>query len=154
MDKSAIVAAVTETLERELAIATQAALEAADSATNEESRPENKYDTRGLEASYVASAQAHYAKDLKAALQAYRNLSASEFPAGRSLALGALATTLSAHGRERFFLGPARGGLEIPSEEGPITVVTPQSPLGRSLLGKQVGERTGGPTSRTVIRIE
>ena len=154
MEKKAIVAAVVATLEHELAVATQAAKEAAANATDEESRQENKYDTRGLESSYVASAQAHYAKELKEHIQAYRNLPLPSFDSSRPVSLGAVVTTLSSNGRERFFIGPARGGFETKDEGGAIVIVTPQSPLGRGLLGKKLGARTQDAAPRTIIRIE
>ncbi len=162
MQKQDIVQAIVAIIEKELASATRSARETADEATDDESRPENKYDTRGLEASYVASAQAHYAKDLLDALQAYRNLTLPESSNG-CIALGSLVTTLSSSGRARFFIGPARGGLEINLESeimnresisDSITVLTPSSPLGTQLLGKQVGSKTQGATSHTVIEVQ
>lgn len=40
-------------------------------ATHEESRPEDKYDTRGLEAAYLASGQAKQAAEAKRAIAQY-----------------------------------------------------------------------------------
>ena len=65
MDKQVLVATIIAQLEKTLQGTTQAALEAAQSATDDEAKSESKYDTRGLEASYLASGQAHYAKELK-----------------------------------------------------------------------------------------
>ncbi len=151
MQKSELLAAVIATIEKELAAATQAAVESAEEATDEESRPENKYDTRGLEASYVASAQAHYALDLKEALQAYRNFVPPDSNPANPIALGSIVTTLGPAGRETFFLGPARGGLEIQSPNGTITILTPKSPLGSQLLGQRLG---GQASQRKILRVE
>lgn len=150
MQKTDIVQAIIAVIEDELASATRSAKETADEATDDESRPENKYDTRGLEASYVASAQAYYAKDLHDALQAYRNLSSQNQKASNLIAIGSLVTTLSNNGREQFFIGPARGGLEISD----ITVLTPSSPLGSKLIGKTMGGKTSDAANRTIIKIE
>ncbi len=150
-----IIERIIATLQSELSAATAAARETAGEATDDESRPENKYDTRALEASYVASAQAHYAKDLAEALQAYRNLALPPEDINAPVALGRLVTTLSPQGRETYFIGPARGGLEIPiADETVVTVLTPQSPLGAQLLGKRVGGRTEGTPSRAIIRVQ
>lgn len=154
MEKKNIVETIESTIEREIETATQAAMEAAGSATDEESRQENKYDTRGLEASYVASAQASYAKELKDGLQAYHNLTLVPFKNDNPVALGALVTTLSSNGQERFFIGPAHGGLEIEDEDGTVTVLTTHSPIGEKLIGKRVGDHTAGEPRYTVIRVE
>ncbi|MBD5781818.1 transcription elongation factor GreAB [Pelagicoccus sp. NFK12] len=151
MQKQEIVDLIIKTIAQELDSASKAALESAHEATDEESRPENKYDTRALETSYVASAQAGYAKDLKAALQAYRNLSLPKEPHSGPAAIGSLVTTLGNAGREQFFIGPARGGLEIATEAGSITVLTPKSPLGHQLIGKSLGGSAG---DRRILRVE
>lgn len=150
MQKTEIVAFIISTLEKELAAASHAALESAEEATDEESRPENKYDTHALETSYVASAQAHYAKDLKTALQAYHNLSLPT-PAPDRIAIGSLVTTLGPNGREQFFIGPAHGGLEIPGDAGSIIVLTPKSPLGAQFIGKKMGDSA---KDHRILRVE
>lgn len=151
MQKQEIVERIITIIEQELESASKAALESAEEATDEESRPENKYDTRALETSYVASAQAGYAKDLKDALQAYRNLDANDLPNSGPAAIGSIITTLGNAGREQFFIGPARGGLEIDSGTGSITVLTPKSPLGAQLIGKDLGGSAG---ERRILRVE
>lgn len=150
MQKKELVDQVIAILERELKAASQAALESAEEATDEESRPENKYDTHALETSYVASAQAHYAKDLKGSLQAYHNL---QIPtnAPDHIAIGSLVTTLGPAGREQFFIGPAHGGVELEGDVGPITVLTPKSPLGSQLIGKTLG---GSTKDHRILRVE
>ncbi|MDQ8186092.1 hypothetical protein [Pelagicoccus sp. SDUM812002] len=151
MQKQEIVDRIIGIVEQELTSASKAALESAEEATDEESRPENKYDTRALETSYVASAQAGYAKDLRTALQAYRNLVLSKEANSGPAAIGSLVTTLGNAGREQFFIGPARGGLELQTEVGPIIVLTPKSPLGSQLIGKGLGGSAG---DRRILRVE
>lgn len=150
MQKPELVASIIAIIDGELAAASKAALESAEEATDEESRAENKYDTRALETSYVASAQAGYAKDLKTALQAYRNLTLPSEPHSGPTAIGSLVTTLGPQGREQFFIGPARGGLELPAATGNVTVLTPKSPLGSQMLGKSLGQNVG---ERKILRI-
>ena len=38
------------------------------------------------------------------------------------------------------FLGPAAGGLKVDFNNNEVVVITPDSPLGRDLLGKEVGD--------------
>lgn len=151
MTKTEIVESIISIIKRELEAASKAALESAEEATDEESRPENKYDTRALETSYVASAQAGYAKDLRTALQAYKNLTLSHDSPTNAVAIGSLVTTLGSNGREQFFIGPARGGLELETSSGPITVLTPKSPLGSQMMGKSLGGSAG---ERKILRLE
>jgi transcription elongation GreA/GreB family factor len=40
-----------------------------------------------------------------------------------------------------YFIGPRSGGLEVEFEGAEITVITPQSPLGQQLMGKNSGQR-------------
>lgn len=54
MDKRALIKKIVAQLEAELALLTKAARSAHAEATHESSKAENKYDTRGLEASYLA----------------------------------------------------------------------------------------------------
>ncbi|MCA9555143.1 MAG: hypothetical protein KC933_34240, partial [Myxococcales bacterium] len=66
MDKVALLAQIRAALEAELAAITASAADARSAATHEDAKPENQYDTRGLEASYLAGAQAGRAQDLAA----------------------------------------------------------------------------------------
>ena len=40
-----------------------------------------------------------------------------------------------------YFIGPRNGGLEIKHRREEIMVITPQSPLGQSLMGRKAGQR-------------
>lgn len=154
MDKPQLIALIKERLLKDLEGARNAAIESAESATDEEARAENKYDTRGLESSYLASAQAHYAKELQENLDLFNNLEIRPFGPNDPIATGAIITTLSSKGSEQFFLAPAQGGTEIDTETGKILVITPKSPIGSQLLGKQTGGKTLGPDSKTILRVE
>jgi len=154
MDKAFIMAKIVESLEADLKKATAAALESAESATHEESKSEGKYDTRGLETSYLATGQAHHARDLREALAAARTFSPPDFDSASPVALGAVVQTLSSRGRELFFLGPASGGMDIQIDNGQtLTVVSPKSPVGRELIGSKVGDRLSAGGGKTVLQI-
>lgn len=114
-----------------------------DEAVSEESRAENKYDTRGQEAAYLAEGQARLAAELAAACS---QLAATRFPAfapGAEISIGALVTLRSpATGEEsHFLLSPVAGGAELSQDGRAILVLTPSSPLGRQLLGRRAGQR-------------
>lgn len=154
MDKALIMAKIVESLEADLGKATAAALESAESATHEESKSEGKYDTRGLETSYLATGQAQHALELREALATTRAFSPPHFDNASPIALGAVVQTLSSQGRELFFVGPASGGMDILTDDGQmLTVVSPKSPIGRELIGSKVGDRISAGGGKTVLQV-
>ena len=154
MNKIAILQVIARRLESDLEQATDAAIESAESATHEESRAEGKYDTRGLETSYLASGQARHAVELRESLAAVKNFSIPDFTQSSPIALGALVTLLSSQGREIFFLAPGMGGIEISYDDNStITVISSRSPVGNELLGKSVGDSIQAGGDKTIIRI-
>ena len=68
MNKHAVHQLVLEKLSVDLDIAQRAAQTAYETATHEENIAENKYDTLGLEASYLAAGQAKRVEEIKQAL--------------------------------------------------------------------------------------
>ena len=155
MNKRAILQKITDKLVSELEIYFRAAQFSRAEATHESNKAENKYDTRGLEASYLARGQSKQAAELEAAIAEYQKLGVKKFAAGEAIAVGALVAL--AHGGETsyYFLGPRAGGTEILHDKKEILVITPQSPLGEQLLGKKAGDRPqlrlGGTTQTATI---
>src|SRR5882724_7954462 len=90
VNKSILRDAVLAQLRVELALQTRAAWLARDEATNEESRAENKYDTRGQEAAYLAAGQAKLATEIDESIAQFAALALPDFGAGDAVALGAL----------------------------------------------------------------
>ncbi len=110
-------------------------------ATHESSKAENKYDTRGLEAAYLAGGQARQARENMEAIKAYQKLPLKDFSDGDPIDLGALVEVEGGGERALYFIGPRSGGLEIHLRGKEITVITPQSPMGQNLMEKTVGHR-------------
>jgi transcription elongation GreA/GreB family factor len=139
MNKPALLQAIIERLTIDLEVAQRAAQTAYETATHEENVAENKYDTLGLEASYLATGQARRMEEIRQGLAKFRALQLRDFQAG--IGLGALVALESATGaRQWFFLGPDAAGLKLEFEGCPVMVITPRSPLGQSLLGKEVDD--------------
>jgi len=152
MDKLALLNAIVATLAAEFAVQTEAAEDAHKEATNDESRAEDRYDMRGQLAAYLAAGQAKIADEVATAIAAFRNMALRAFSPGEPAALGALIRLEAARGMKSvYFLGPAHGGLEVKINGDEVMVVTPSSPLGRSLMGRKIGERVALPQgARTV----
>src|SRR3954451_22195157 len=79
MDKRRLVDTIQIHLAEELATLMQAAKAAHEAATHEESKAEDQHDTRGLEASYLAGAQAQRAAELHAQLLMWKHLPVREY---------------------------------------------------------------------------
>ena len=128
----------------------KAAFEAHAAATDPGSKAEGKYDTRSLEASYLAAGQARQVDELAEAVRIFETLSFPDFQMEDPIDSGALVETDLNGETAHFLLVPASGGLEIDYEGREITLLTPDSPLYRKLLGMTVGEALEMPPLRVI----
>jgi transcription elongation GreA/GreB family factor len=140
VNKSALRDAILAQLRSELALQVGAAQLARDEAISEESRPESKYDTHSQEAAYLAEGQAKLAGEINESLAHYASLALPVFKPGDPIALGAVVEVGAGARGAWFFLGPGAGGTEVRLDGCEVLVLTPQSPLGRQLLGRRVGD--------------
>ena len=141
MNKQLLHDKIIQILEEAHQGATDAALQAHDTATNKESVAENKYDTFGLEASYLAHGQAKRVAEYEEALVVYKSLGVIDFSADLSIALGSLIQLEDEEGITQYlFLGPSAGGLKFIFEGKEITLITTSSPLGKVLNARYVGD--------------
>ncbi len=140
MNKQAVLDQILAVLNAELASLTRAAQGSFAAATDPDSRAENKYDTRTLEASYVARGQAQRVAELQEAVRAFGALSGNALESGVAIALGALVTLETPEGSSHYFIGPFAGGTEIMHEGHEIVVITPASALGQKLIGRHEGD--------------
>jgi transcription elongation GreA/GreB family factor len=141
MNKRAVLKKIIAKLMGELEVYFRAAEYARDEATHEQNKAENKYDTRGLEASYLARGQSRQAAELGAAIGEFQKLEAKKFSAPHEIDLGALIVLELAGEQNFYFLGPRAGGTEVEHDRKEILVITPQSPLGEQLMGRKPGEK-------------
>jgi transcription elongation GreA/GreB family factor len=141
MNKESIVLCIVQQLSESLTIIYEAARTAHAAAIHEENIPDNKYATLGLEASYLAQAQANRAQEIKAELHAYKNLYLRQFDAHSPIRLTALVTLEGEDGSlKKVFIGPSAGGLKIDDGGSGVVIITADSPVGKALIGKTVGE--------------
>ncbi len=148
--KVALRAELVAQLEAALAVATAAHAATVAGATHAESRPENDKDTRALEQQYLARGQAQRVVELQDALVALASWSPPRFAGDAAIALGALVTIEEDGDERRVLVAPAGGGNQL---SGGVQVVTPRSPLGQLLLGKQAGDEVelgAGVRARTL----
>ncbi len=155
MDKPRLLAQIVATLEHDLDVLTRAAQTAYEAATAEENIAENKYDTLGLEASYLATGQARRSAEIRKALLTYQQLLLRDYDPARGVQISNLVTLEDEDGSQRrLFLGPEAAGLKIGQGDGLVTVITPRSPLGQQLIGKRVDDELSlGPQALFIVDV-
>src|SRR5690349_5986565 len=131
--KQALIEKIVSQLAGELELYVKAANAARFEATHEQSKAENKYDTRGLEASYLARGQSKQAAEIAQAIKEFEALPVREFAAGEAVDVGALVELEVRGEKTLYFIGPRAGGTEVIFGKKEILVITPQSPLGQQL---------------------
>jgi transcription elongation GreA/GreB family factor len=141
VNKQSIARKIVAQLVAELGLYIKAAKAAHAEATHEQSRAENKYDTRGLEASYLARGQSKQAAEIEAAIKEFEALPARVFSPGDGIEVGALVELVAGKQRSFYFVGPRAGGTEVVENDLEISVITKQSPLGQQLMGRRQGEK-------------
>ena len=152
MNKAALRERILEQLRATLALQVAAAHRSRDEAISEESRAENQYDTHSLEAGYLAEGQARQAAEIEEGIKIIAALPLPDLAPDAPIALGALAEVRDGRGGPGwYFLCPRAGGLELRHEGRSVLVVTPQSPLGRKLLGRRAGESVALPGSTPAV---
>ncbi len=143
--KSSLLDHIRADLRAQLGRLAKAATEAHAAATDPGSKAEGKYDTRSLEASYLAAGQARQVDELAAALHTFEALSLADFASDADIDAGAL-VEVDLHGETAFFLlVPASGGLVITHAGDEITLLSPASGLYQKLRGRHCGDSLDSP---------
>jgi hypothetical protein len=146
MQKPALVASLVSDLRARYDRALAALAGAHEAATGADTKAEHKYDTRGLEASYLAAGQAEQVEELRRALRAVESCPFRECDPDEPIAIGALVETEQDGELRTYLLAPAGGGIVLESEEGEsVIVLGPASPLAGRLMGARAGEILDDP---------
>lgn len=140
MDKSALAAALLAELRLRYDRAVAALSGAREAATGADTKAENKYDTRGLEASYLAAGQAEQADELLRAIHAVEAFPLRDFDFDDPIDLGALVEVEQDDETRLYLIAPAGGGIVLTTAAGgEVTVLGPASPLAVRLIGTSSG---------------
>ncbi|PTX90937.1 GreA/GreB family elongation factor [Opitutus sp. ER46] len=153
MNKTALRQAILDRLQADLAQQRAAAETSRDEAISEESRPENKYDMHSQEAAYLAQGQARLVREISDNIAQYASLPVPAFAPDAAIALGAVVGLANGRATQWYFVGPRAGGIELSVDGRDVLVITPQSPLGRDLVGKRVGDEVRLPGRPAPLRI-
>jgi len=154
MNKADVLTAIRGVLAAEFAAQKQTAAAALDEATSEESRPENQYDTRSLEASYLAGALAERLAALGQLCAFFDAWQPEDFTEDDPLAVGAL-VSLAEGDREWLCLLVPRGGRTVTIDGSTVTLLSPGAPLGAALLGCEEGDEVefASPRGTRVVEV-
>ena len=141
-DKKAVLSLFQKTLSDKIKALSEEALSQKDAATNEESKAENKYDTRGLEASYIAQAYATRIKEMQEGLYFLNKTEVSPFnkkiKVGDIVEIFDIEKNTAKDGNQYFVILPT-GGIEIVYNGVQVRSLSLTSPLGSKLLGLEDG---------------
>jgi transcription elongation GreA/GreB family factor len=141
MDRVVLRQQVLERLAEELLQAEQAVRAAHEAATHEENIAENRYDTLGLEAAYLATGQARRAEAIRQAMASWRRFRPSPYDASKGIQLGALVCLVDSDlKQQQLFLGPDGGSMKLVSGAQLVQVSSCEAPLGRAMLGRREGD--------------
>ena len=141
MDKARLHQIIITALEAVLGTSKKAAIQAHEAATNGETVAENKYDTFGLEASYLAAGQSKRVSECEENIKIFRLLEVQDFIPESLIRLGALVELEDAQNNVKYlFLSPVSGGLKVSFNQLEVTLVTPSAPLGCALMNQVLGD--------------
>lgn len=137
IDKKIILKSLIENLQLELNEVESAANSTRDLANQDDLKSEGKYDTRAIEASYLASAQMKRVEEIKTDIQMLEDI---EIQNSQKIQMGSLAL-IEHKGNERYyFLTSTSGGTMLKINNENILVISVFSPLGNGALGLSEGE--------------
>ena len=137
MNKRALVKKIIAQLNGGRELYAKAARAAHAEATHEQNKAENKYDTRGLEASYLARGQSRQFAEVEQSIAQFEALALRDFGPEDAIDLGAFVELEGRDGRMCCFIGPRAGGTEVVHQKREVLVITPPSPLGQQLMGRK-----------------
>jgi len=138
-DRSKILTLIIDQLHLDLASLEQAVAIARDTATHADCLGASKYETMGLEASYLAQGQGTRLLEIEHSLEYFKRLLPVE--SSSTVALSSLVTLEDDQGDQQLlWLALEAGGLKVICDDLTVTVITPRSPLGGELTGRCVGD--------------
>ncbi|WP_372845036.1 transcription elongation factor GreAB [Pontiella sp.] len=132
--KQAILNAVIQALEHELALRQNANAQSNAGAAFSAANAEKQRDTTGYEAAHLARGHALFAKNLRCRLDELKALAVEDFT-GQEIDVGALVEVEMGGEVDRYLLLNCGGGIEVTVDGKTVTVITPESPLGSALMG-------------------
>ncbi len=158
MDKKLLLETLLDEMRAKLSVLIQSAHAAHQEATHEDAKAENKYDTRALEAAYLAGAQSERAAQLQATIAFLERLEPKSFSPKTPIGMTAL-LELKSDGKKTWnFLLPQGGGMKVRQDNRDVFILGIQAPLGKALVGQAQGDvlevmTQGGVKEYEILRV-
>jgi len=160
IDKRRVLEALQARVEEALAKLTASQKTVQAGAIHEETRQEDPKDTRAIEAGYLARGLAERVETLKDTVSALGLLRLRDFGPEDPAALTAIVALAPIDGPDDaetvYFLVPAGGGERLLVDDTTVHSITPSSPVGCEIVGRQVDddvelELPGGLRKATLV---
>lgn len=139
MDKPTLKAALLSRLDDDIEAALASSRSAQETASHEDNKPENQYDTLALEAAYLAHGQSERILRLQK-----ERISLAKWPMPEKgepvVRNGSLLKLISEDDETRWLFITPVGGYQLLAEGHKILVISQQTPLAKKLMGKEEGE--------------
>lgn len=140
LNKNRVIKTVIEAVSKSLLNAKEAAQQAKNLATDEQSKAETQYDTVAIEAAFLAQGQSERSAELQSELTYWQRLRAMD-RTNTHLIPGAFFGLESEQGIKRYYmLSEQSGGQKITVDNQTIFVISPSSPLGGACLDKELDD--------------
>jgi len=140
IDKQQLWQVLFTELTRLIEVAQAAATRAHETATDDANVAENKYDTLGLEAAYLAQGQQERVSQCVDDLESFRQLK-QRYHNSEQVTQGSLVTLQASAGMpQHFLLGLSAGGVKVLHDGVEVLVITHGAPLSKALLGAYLNE--------------
>lgn len=141
MNKRELLNLLIAGLKVDLQLIVDASHSARQAATDPQAKAEHKYDTRGLEQSYLADGQSRRASELMESLSILESMTLKSFGPTSPVEVSAVVELEDEDGEvQRFFVVPRRGGIKLQYDNQEYITLSLDSPMGESILLKSVGD--------------
>lgn len=107
-------------------------------ATDSEMKADDKYDTRSIEAGYLAGAQKRRVEELELEIQLIDEVNLEHI--NDKVAVGSLVSLKHNDQSRKYFISSTSGGSMIKVEDEVVLVISAFSPLGSEVIGLAVGD--------------
>lgn len=138
VDKKKILDELKALVQKDLDLAKAAFKTTKHHATEQELKSEGKYDTRSIEAGYLAGAQKKRVDELELEVGLLDEISLDHHP--DEVSVGSLVEIELTGVKRLYFISSTSGGTLLNIDNQPILVVSAFSPIGSAAIGLSVGD--------------
>lgn len=133
MDKKKIIAQLIEKFDQEIKTYERIAEQARQDAISSEIKQEGKYDTRAIEAGYLAGAQKRRHDELLIERQALKTFDWTHLQSA-TISIGSLVLLSDEDTESWYFISPGSGGFDVSVDNQTVKVISAQTPLAKAMI--------------------